>query len=124
MAAVPDNGAMDETPEELEQIRREAALIDPNQYRKRSRLIAAVALGALGAGLVWGALELIDRRRNPCERLRNHYCQDPSTLNCKTYDGLYRESIEDESNKMRSMIKSQCETKIERLKTEQNVRVR
>jgi hypothetical protein len=124
MPAVPDNGAMDETPEELAQIRREAELIDPQQYRKRSRLIAAVALGALGAGLVWGALELIDKRRNPCERLRTHYCQDAASLNCKTYDSLYRESIEDESNKMRSMIKSQCETKIERLKGEENIRVR
>jgi hypothetical protein len=115
---------MDETPEELEQIRREAEGIDPHQYRKRSRLIAAVALGALGAGLVWGVLELMDRRRNPCERLRNYYCQNPTSLQCQTYDGLYRESLEDESNKMRSMIKSQCEAKIDRLKSEQNIRVR
>jgi hypothetical protein len=56
---------MDETPEQLEQIRREADQIDVNQYRKRFRALKAVALGAAGAGLVWLALIMLDSRRNP-----------------------------------------------------------
>jgi hypothetical protein len=115
---------MDETPEELEQIRREADAIDPNQYRKRSRFIKAIALGAVGPAVLYGALKLMDLRRNPCERLRDYYCQNPGSAQCKTYDGLLQESLQDESNKMRSMIKSQCEAKIDRLKSEQNIRVR
>jgi len=115
---------MDETPEELEQIRREAEQIDPYKYRKRSRRIAAIALGALGAGAVWGVLELIDMRRNPCERLRDHYCRQAGDPRCTTYQQIFKESVDDESNKMRSMIRSQCETKIKRLKDEDGVRVR
>ena len=44
---------MDETPEELEQIRREADAIDVYRYRKRFRFLAAIGLGAAdgGAGL-------------------------------------------------------------------------
>ena len=37
---------MDETPEELEQIRREADQIDVNHYKKRFRVLKAIALGA------------------------------------------------------------------------------
>jgi hypothetical protein len=112
---------MDETPEELEQIRREAEQIDPYQYRRRGRLMAAVALGALGAGLFWGVLALLDSRRNPCERLRNHLCQNPGTTDCHLYDGIFKESVEDPSPQMRSVVRAQCETKIRRLKEENGV---
>jgi hypothetical protein len=115
---------MDETPEELEQIRREAEEIDPYQYRRRGRLVAAIALGALGAGLVWGVLELRDRRRNPCERLRAHLCQTPGSADCATYDGIFKESVEDSNPQMRSMLRAQCETKIRRLKEESGVQVK
>lgn len=116
---------MDETPEELEAIKREAAAIDPYRYRKRQRAMAAVALGALGAGAVWVVLELTDRARNPCERLRNHFCQvTPGGPNCSAYEGLLKESTEDESPKMRSNIRSQCERKIERMKEEDGVKVK
>lgn len=116
---------MDETPEELEQIRREADAIDPYQYRRRRRLMAAVALGALGAGLVWGALELVDRRRNPCERVRDHYCRAAAaSVNCASYTEIFKESVDDPSPKMRSLIRSQCETKIERLRADQGIKVR
>ena len=116
---------MDETPEELEQIKREAAAIDPYQYRKKRRLMAAVALGALGAGLVWGTLELIDRARNPCIRLRDHFChQTPGGAACSTYEGLRKESVEDESPKMRSLIREQCAIKIRHLKDDDGVTVK
>jgi hypothetical protein len=116
---------MDETPEEMEQIRREADAIDPYQYRRRRRLMAAVALGALGAGLVWGGLELVDRRRNPCQRVRDHYCrQGAAALACTTYTEIFKESVEDPSPKMRSLIRAQCETKIQRLKEDQGIKVR
>jgi hypothetical protein len=116
---------MDETPEELEQIKREAAEIDPYQYRKRRRLMAAIALGALGAGLVWAGLELYDHARNPCQRVRDHYCQKtPGGPHCTAYEALLEESIKDESPKMRSNIREQCERKIKRLKDDEGVTVK
>jgi hypothetical protein len=116
---------MDETPEELEQIKREAAQIDPYQYRKRRRLMFAVLLGAAGAGLCWGVLELYDRARNPCERLRDHFCQlTPGGVNCTAYQGLMKESVEDDSPKMRSTIREQCVRKISRLKEDDGVTVK
>lgn len=119
-----DNPQMDESPEELEQIRREAAAIDPYRYRRRLRVLAAVGVGALGAGVVWAVLLLTDRARNPCERVRDHYCkQDPASAPCKTYQGILAESVEDDSPKMRGLIRGQCETKIARLKDEEGVTV-
>jgi len=116
---------MDETPEELEQIRREAEAIDVHQYRKRFRALAAIALGALMAGLVWLVLYMVDSKRNPCERVRDHYCkQDPSSLNCKSYTGILDESLHDEGAEMRANIKAQCLTKIERLKEDDNITVK
>jgi hypothetical protein len=115
---------MDETPEELEQIRREAEAIDPYQYRRRGRLVAAIALGALGAGLIWGVLELKDRRRNPCERVRNYLCaKGANAPACAAYQEIVKESVEDPSPKMRSTLKAQCETKIRRLKEDDGVDV-
>ena len=64
---------MDETPEELERIRREAEAIDVHRYQKRFRAMKAVGLGALAAGLVWLVLLMLDSRRNPCERVQAHY---------------------------------------------------
>ena len=76
---------MDETPEELDQIRREADQIDVHQYKKRFRAMAAVGLGSLAAGAVWLVLVMVDSRRNPCERVRNHFCkQDPAGMQCQT----------------------------------------
>jgi hypothetical protein len=120
---------MDETPEEMEQIRREAAAIDPYRYRRRSRYIKAVVLGAALAGLTWVVLELTDRARNPCERLRDHYCDagpgaSMSPLQCSSYTGIFQESVEDSSQKMRSLIREQCVTKIRRLKEEEGIEVR
>ena len=116
---------MDETPEELEQIRREAEAIDVHQYRKRFRALAAIALGALMAGLVWLVLYMVDSKRNPCERVRDHYCkQDPASLACKAYTGILDESLHDDGAEMRANIKAQCLTKIERLKEDDNITVK
>ena len=113
---------MDETPEELEQIRREADAIDVYKYRRRFRALKAVALGAFMAGLVWVALWMVDSRKNPCERVRDHFCrQDPNGLQCKSYQGILDESLHDEGAEMRANIKSQCQSKIERLKEEDGV---
>jgi hypothetical protein len=108
---------MDETPEELEKIREEAAKIDPYRYRRRNRALGAVALGALLAGMVFVGLEAFDKARNPCKRVHDHLCkQDPASLNCQAYQALLRESLEEASREMRSSIRHQCATKIARLK--------
>jgi hypothetical protein len=116
---------MDETPEEMDQIRRDAAGIDVNQYRKRFRTLKAIGLGAALAGLVWLILAMLDGRRNPCERVRDHFCrQDPRGVPCQSYQGVWQESMHDDSPAMRSNIKSQCQSKIARLKEEDGVTVK
>ena len=112
---------MDETPEELEQIRRDADKIDVHQYRKRFRFLAAIGLGAAMAGLVWLIMVMLDSRRDPCERVRAHFCgQDPQGLACKSYTGI----LDGESNSMRANIKAQCQSKIERLKEDDGITVK
>jgi hypothetical protein len=113
---------MDETPEELEQIRREAAQIDPYRYRKRNRALLAVAVGGLMAGLVTLGWEAFTQARNPCDRVRKHYCaHDARSLECQSYTSLMKESVEESSSQMRGYIRSQCQTKIERLKEDEGV---
>ena len=115
---------MDETPEELEQIRREADQIDPYKYRRRRRAMAAVGLGMLAAGLVWVVLEAVDKARNPCERVMRYYCgKDPTSVQCKSYQGLRDDSEQEGSGQMRSEIRMQCLTRIERLKADDGIEV-
>ena len=114
---------MDETPEELEQIRREAEQIDVHQYRKRFRTIKAILLGAALAGLTWLVMIMADSRRNPCERVRNYVCKaDPAGVECKSYQVVLRES-EDEGPTMRANIRAQCQTKIATLREDRGVAV-
>jgi hypothetical protein len=116
---------MDETPEELEQIRRDADNIDVYQYRRRFRVLKAIALGAFLAGLVGLIQWMVTSRKNPCERVRDHFCaQDANGLQCKTYAGILDESLHDDSSEMRANIKAQCQSKIERLKEEDGVTVK
>lgn len=114
---------MDETPEELEQIRREAEEIDVHHYRKRFRTIKAILLGAAMAGLTWLVMIMADSRRNPCERVRNYFCkQDPASSECKSYQMVLRES-EEEGPTMRANIRAQCQTKIATLLEDRGVKV-
>jgi len=117
---------MDETPEELEQIRADAAAIDVHQYQKRFRAMKAIGLGAAAAGLVWLVMIMLDSRRNPCERVRAHFCKQegPAGVNCRMYQDIQKESVDDENPQMRQSIRAQCVTKIERMKEEDGVVVR
>ncbi len=116
---------MDETPEELAQIRREADQIDVYGYRKRFRLLGAIGIGSLMAGLVWLVLAMLDGRRNPCERVRDHFCKrEPAGLQCRSYEGILDESLHDESPAMRANIKAQCQSKIDHLKEEDGIEVK
>ena len=117
---------MDETPEELERIRREAEAIDVYKYRRRFRALKAVALGAFMAGVVWVGLWMLDSRRNPCERVRDHFCKAaPASPQCQSYETVLRESVDpDEGPTMRANVRAQCQSKIERLKDEDGVTVK
>ena len=118
------NFCVDETPEELERIRQEAEEIDVYRYRRRRRGFYAILLGAVMAGAVWLGLEMMDKRRNPCERLRKYFCHvDAKSLNCTTYEGIQKESEADGSVKMRRNIRHQCERKIARMQEEDSVKV-
>jgi hypothetical protein len=116
---------LDETPEELEAIRREADNIDVHQYRKRFRFLGALALGAAMAGLVALVMWMLDSKRNPCERVRDHFCrQDAAGVACKSYGAILDESLHDENPEMRANIKAQCQSKIERLKEDDGIDVK
>jgi hypothetical protein len=116
---------MDETPEELEQIRREAGEIDPYRYRRHRRWLITLLIFAAGAGVCWLAIEMASAGRNPCERVRDYFCHhavDPAK--CASYESILHESVQDQSPAMRSMIRDQCLTRINRLKEEDGVSVR
>lgn len=117
---------MDETPEELERNRVEADAIDVHQYQRRFRAMKAIGLGAVAAGLVWLVLIMVDGRRNPCERVREHICRGEgrTSVGCKMYETIVKESVEDGNAQMRQSIRAQCQTKIERLKAEDGIVVR
>ena len=88
-------------------------------------VLGALALGAAMAGLVALIMWMVDSKRNPCERVRDHFCaQDPAGLQCKSYVGVLEESLHDGSGQMRANIKAQCLSKIERLKEEDGVDVK
>ncbi len=113
--------AMDETPEELEQIRREAEQIDIHQYRRRFRTLKAILVGAALAGLTWLGLALYDGARNPCRLVRNHFCKkEPAGLDCKRYEGVLQESQEDGPT-MRANIRAQCQSKIKNLREDEGI---
>jgi hypothetical protein len=115
---------MDETPEELEQIKREAEQIDPHKYRRRYRALMALFAVAFCTAVVWVAIRMAVASRNPCERIRDYYCRKtPDRARCASYQTVLKESVEDESSKMRGVIRDQCLTKINRLKEEDGITV-
>ncbi|MBN2575930.1 MAG: hypothetical protein JXP73_15290 [Deltaproteobacteria bacterium] len=113
---------MDESPEELQEIRREAEQIDVHKYRRRYRALMTLAVLAFCAAAVWVAIRMAVAGRNPCERVRDYYCRKaPDPAKCKLYEVILKESVEDESARMRGVIRDQCLTKINRLKEEDGV---
>jgi len=117
---------MDETPEELEEIRRQAEKIDTNKYGRRYRFLMTLVLAVFLTAVVWVAVHMVVASRNPCERVRDHFCRKVSPIDprmCNNYQLIFKESVQDESAKMRSMIRDQCVTKINRLKEEDGVTV-
>ena len=115
---------MDETPEELAQIRREAETIDPHKYRRRYRMIMAVLALAFCTAVTWVAIHMAVASRNPCERVRDYFCRKVLDVGrCNSYQGVYKESVEDQNPKMRGVIRDQCLTKIDRMKEEDGITV-
>jgi len=116
--------AMDESPEELARIRREAARIDPNKYRRRYRVLMTLVAALFCGGVAWLAFYLADAGRNPCERVRDYFCvKARDAAKCDAYHAIYQESVEDDSARMRGVIRDQCLTKISRLKEEDGITV-
>jgi len=115
---------MDETPEELEQIRREAEKIDPHKYRRRYRALMTLVAAAFCTAVVWVAIRMAEASRNPCERVRDYYCRKvPDQAKCDSYQIIFKESVQDDSSRMRGVIRDQCLTKINRLKDEDGITV-
>jgi hypothetical protein len=76
--------------------------------------------------VAWVAVRMTVASRNPCERVRDYFCRkvspvDPTT--CNNYQVIFKESVQDESARMRSTIRDQCLTKIDRLKDEDGITV-
>ena len=116
---------LEDMDDELARARGEADKIDIYKYRRRYRLFKAILLGAALAGLTSLILAMIDGGKNPCGRVRNYFCKkDPAGLQCKSYDGIVDDSEHDSSAEMRSQIRAQCQSKIDRLKEDEGVEVK
>jgi hypothetical protein len=116
---------MDETEEELQQIRREAETIDPHKYRRRYRRLMALVAAIFCTAVIWVAVHMAVASRNPCERLRDYLCRKAplDATKCNTYQVIFKESVEDQNARMRGVIRDQCLTKINRLRDEDGVTV-
>lgn len=117
---------MDETPEELEEIRREAAAIDTERYGRRYRRVVTALAVAFCTAVVWVAIRMAVASRNPCERVRDYFCHKTplDAAKCDSYQVIFKESVEDPSPKMRGVIRDQCLTKINRLREEDGIAVK
>ena len=114
-----EDDKLEDMDEELARARREADKVDIYKHRRRYRAFKAILLGAALAGLTSLILAMVDGQKNPCERVRNYVCkQDPKGLQCTSYQDLLEDSKHDPSAEMRSNLKQQCLTKLERLKEE------
>ena len=115
---------MDETPEELEQIRREAEDIDVHKYRRRYRRLVFLAAVAFLSVVIWVTIRAVVDSRNPCQRVRDYFCRKvPDATKCASYQEVYKESVDDASSRMRGVIRDQCLMKIERMKQEDGITV-
>ena len=115
---------LEDMDEELAKARREADGVDIYRYRRRFRVFKAILLGAALAGLTSLIMAMIDGKRNPCERVRDYLCKkDAAGLQCKSYETIVDESVHDSSAEMRSQIRAQCQSKIERLNEDEGIKV-
>ena len=115
---------MDEELAKARQAKGEADGVDIYKYRRRFRLFKAILLGAALAGLTSLIMAMLDGKRNPCERVRDYLCKkDAAGLQCKSYETIVDESVHDSSAEMRSQIRAQCQSKIERLNEEEGIKV-
>jgi hypothetical protein len=92
--------------------------------RRRLRLLAAIGLGGLAAGVFWVVVIAIESARNPCKRVRDYTCAgQPGSPACQAYEQLLVDSESDASRAVREQIRHQCLTKIKRLKEDQGIEV-
>jgi hypothetical protein len=116
---------LEDMDDELARARRDADKVDVYRYRRRFRLFKAILLGAALAGLTSLVITMVDSGRNPCERVKAYFCaKDPAGVQCKSYEGIVDESVHDSSAQMRSHIRAQCESKIQRLKEDEGVEIK
>jgi hypothetical protein len=116
---------LEDMDEELAKARREADGVDIYKHRRRFRLFKAILLGAALAGLTSLIMAMLEGKRNPCERVRDYLCKkDPAGLQCKSYGDIVDESEHEASAEMRSQIRAQCVSKIERLKEDEGIEVK
>jgi hypothetical protein len=75
--------------------------------------------------VAWVAIQMASASRNPCERVRDYFCKKALTdiAKCNSYQSIFKESVEDQSPKMRGVIRDQCLTKINRMKDEDGIAV-
>jgi hypothetical protein len=115
---------MDEELAKARQAKEEADGVDIYRYRRRFRLFKAILLGAALAGLTSLIMAMLDGKRNPCERVHDYLCKkEPAGMQCKAYESIVDESVHEASAEMRSHIRAQCESKIERLKQDEGITV-
>ena len=116
---------MDETPEELEQIRREADQIDVHQYKKRFRALAAIGLGSLAAGAVWLVLVMIDSRRTPASGCATTSAtRTPPACSARPTRASSTSRCTTTAPPCAPTSSAQCQSKIDRLKEEDGVEVK
>jgi gas vesicle protein len=115
---------MDDELAKARQVKDEADGVDIYRYRRRFRLFKAILLGAALAGLTSLIMAMVDGKRNPCERVRDYLCKkDAASMQCKSYEGIVDDSVHEAAAEMRQQLRAQCQSKIERLKEEENVTV-
>jgi hypothetical protein len=116
---------LEDMDEELAKARRDADGVDIYKHRRRYRLFKAILLGAALAGLTSLIMVMIDSKKNPCETVRDYLCKkDPAGLQCKSYESIVDESVHEASAEMRSHIRAQCLSKIERLKEDEGIELK
>jgi hypothetical protein len=124
-AQEPSTGEARALDEEIAGYQKRSVSFDARRHRRRNQILAGIALGALGAGLVYVVMTAFDQARNPCQRVRDHFCgQDAKSAACASYESILKESVEDGSPAARGAIRYQCETRITRLREDEGVHVR